>query len=451
LTTNAVTGRAGRLRELFDFAWPICAANILFPLSGSLTTIWVGKFLGESDFAVSLTAFPVAAIVAALLGGVSAATGVLVAQSLGAQEPEKAARVMRVGMLFQACATLIVCGAAVLGASGLLALLGLNEQQVAVGTPYLQLQLIALLPNTILNLVNAYLRAHADSKTGLRMISLAIAIHVVATPPLVFGVGSIPGVGLKGTAVADCFAYTIALCWLFRMLARKQHPIIAAMSSAVSVRPVLPTIRWIVPRGLAFGLQSIVTTLAAIAVTVTTNEYGSVTTAAFGAAAQLWGYVGIPVFAIGIALSNLAAREFGAGNFKGVDALLRSAFALGAITILPLLFVGYAFGGTLLKAFLPSGSASLPIAVAVNSTVLWAFLPHGVASMVLAVCKAAGAAYVPLLISILGLLGIRVVILFLFRDSLDSDHVAWSISISMVAFMVMSTAYFLFAPWKKKN
>lgn len=438
-----------RVRELFTFAWPICVANIMFPVSGTLTTLWIGRYLGESDFAISVTAFPVASIVVSLLSGFAVAAGILLAQSLGAGAVERAVHEMRAGVLFQLCATALLCGAAIAVTPLVLQALGLSEQQVRVGTPYLRLQLLALIPNTLIHLLNVYLRAYKDSKTGLRVISMATGISVLATPALVFGVGPLPALSMNGVGVAECIAYSASLGWLLRSLHLQRHPIMGTLSCSVPVARLGTTLRWIVPRGLALGLQTIVMALAAMAVTVATNGRGVVVTAAFGAAAQMWGYVNIPIFAIGIALSNLAAREFGAANLTAVEELLRSALVLAAAVLLPIMLVGYAVGPAFLQILLPEGSASLAVASTFNAIVLWAFVPYAIATMLLAVCKAVGDVYVPLVVSILGLLGVRAVFLYAFRDQAESVYVAWSISASMCGFMLLALSCYYAARWRR--
>ena len=70
----------------------------------------------------------------------------------------------------------------------------------------------------------------------------------------------------------------------------------------------------LVTKGMPMGLQMFVVSSSMVAMITLVNRFGSEATAAFNAALQLWNYVQMPAFAIGAAVSSMAAQNVGAGT-----------------------------------------------------------------------------------------------------------------------------------------
>ena len=156
------------------------------------------------------------------------------------------------------------------------------------------------------------------------------------------------------------------------------------------------------------GLQMVLISLAMIAMIVMVNRYGTDTTAAYGAAMQLWTYVQMPAMAIGAACSSMAAQNVGAGKWDRVEATTRTGlgfnFLLTGVLIAPLILLDR----VTLAWFLPEASAALEIARHLNHIAVWSFLFFGATFVVAGVVRSTGAVIPPLLILGFALWGVRV-------------------------------------------
>jgi putative MATE family efflux protein len=436
----------GPFRRLFVFAVPIFIGNLLYPLSGSLTAILVGRYLGEDQFAITLSGNLIVGLALALLIGVATAAGVLVAQRVGARDFDGAKGIVRAAAIFQIAFTLLLSVICWLAAAPILAAFGLSERQMAEGIVYLRVLLVATLPISLMQFVTALLRGFGDSRTGFNAALIAVAINMVLNFPCIFGLGFIPGLGVTGAAAAELAGYVLALIYLLILLARRRDPVYAGLISPAS-RQHDQAVWWIVPRGLAIGTQSIVVTLSAVGVTVLTNRLGSHTTAAFGAAAQIWGYVQMPAFAIAAGVTSLAAQAIGAADQNTLRQLLRAGLLLLALSVAPAIFAGYFFGGTILRMFLPNGSESFVLAVEVNGIVLWSYATFAVSLVLLAMCRASGTVLVPLLINVVGLIAVRFLLLLPEGARADPSRIAWSMSISIASCALMASIYYRSGRW----
>ena len=79
---------------LLVFALPILAGNVLQSLNGSVNAIWVGGHLGEAALTATANANNVMFALIGAVFGISMATNILIAQSMGAHTIGQAKRVL---------------------------------------------------------------------------------------------------------------------------------------------------------------------------------------------------------------------------------------------------------------------------------------------------------------------------------------------------------------------
>jgi len=179
------------------------------------------------------------------------------------------------------------------------------------------------------------------------------------------------------------------------------------------------------------------------------NRYGVHTSAAYGAATQLWTYVQMPAMALGASVSSMAAQNVGAGKIDRVErvAMIGAGYAI-LFTGVPILII-YLADPWVLQAFLPSTSPSLPIAVHLNSIVLWTFIPFGVAFIFSGIVRATGAVWPPLLAMIVSLWVVRVPLAKLMEPHLGADAIWISFPLGSTTTLILAGAYYRWGGWRK--
>ena len=436
-------------RTLFVFALPILGGNVLQSMNGSVNAIWVGRFLGED----ALTAIANANnIMFLLLGGVfgfGMASTILVGQAMGRHDLPGARRVIGTAATF------------FLGISVALAVLGLPLSRhvlVWMSTPaaalpladaYLKIIFLALPFLYAFAFLSAILRGAGDTRTPFGFLLLAVAFDIVLVPVLMFGLGPFPEMGMAGSAMATLVANAVALAAFLAWLRHRRHPLWIGRTERHLYRPDWTIVRALVTKGVPMGLQMVMISLAMIAMITMVNRYGTATTAAYGAALQLWTYVQMPAMAIGAACSAMAAQNVGAGLWPRVDATARSGvafnFLLTGALIVPLLLLDR----FTLSLFMPVGSASLEIARHLNHIAVWSFLFFGVVFVLAGVVRATGAVVPPLVILAIALWGIRVPFATLLQPRLGVDAIWWSFPVSAACAMAMQLAYYRWGGWRR--
>ncbi|GAA5076219.1 MATE family efflux transporter [Lysobacter panacisoli] len=446
-THNLTEGPIGR--NLFAFALPILAGNAAQSLNGSVNAVWVGRFLGEEALTATANANNIMFFLIGSVFGIGMAATILIAQAIGARDLGQAKRVMGTS------ATFFIGLSAAIAALGwwmsrhLLAAMGTPEASLHLAEDYLQVIFLAMPALYAFAFVTAALRGVGDSRTPFRFLLVAVLLDIVMNPLLIFGIGPFPELGIAGSAWATLVSQVVTLTALLAYLRHKRHMLWLGRRDAHLFR-IDPTIlRALIVKGVPMGLQMVLISLAMIAMMTMVNHHGTDTTAAYGAALQLWTYVQMPAMAVGAACSSMAAQNVGANRWDRVAATARAGvlmnFMLTGALIVPLIV----FDRWTLALFLPQGSDALEVARHLNHISVWSFLFFGVTFVVSGVVRSTGAVVPPLLILAAALWGVRVPFATFLQPHLGVDAIWWSFPVSAVFSMLMALAYYRYGGWRR--
>ncbi|QNH13460.1 MATE family efflux transporter [Xanthomonas sp. SI] len=436
-------------RQLLLFALPILAGNIAQSLNGSVNAIWVGRYLGEAALTAAANANSIMFFLIGSVFGIGMAATILIGQAMGRGDVVQARRVMGTSATFFIGISVLIAACGWWLARHLLAAMGTPAASLPLAEAYLRVIFLAMPLLYAFAFLSAALRGTGDSRTPFRFLLLSVALDIGFNPLLLFGLGPFPKLGIAGAAWATLIAQAIALSGLLLYLRHKRHVLWLGRQDARLFR-IDPTIlRALVVKGVPMGLQMVLISLAMIVMISMVNGYGTDTSAAYGAAMQLWTYVQMPAMAIGAACSSMAAQNVGAQRWDRVAAAARQGvlfnFLLTGALIAPLILLDR----WTLALFLPPHSAALEIARHLNHIAVWSFLFFGVTFVISGVVRATGAVLPPLLILALALWGVRVPFAQLLQPQFGADAVWWSFPTSSICSMALSLAYYRWGNWRK--
>jgi Na+-driven multidrug efflux pump len=216
------------------------------------------------------------------------------------------------------------------------------------------------------------------------------------------------------------------------------------------LKPDPAELRWILAKGLPMGAQMLVMSAAGIIVVGLVNREGMMTTAAYGAAMQLFTYIQMPAMAIGGAISAIAAQYIGAGKWDSLDKVTRAGvwvnFAMtGALTVILLLFDRPA-----LVLFLGPESPAVDMARHIQLLASWNFILFGVTMVMTATMRAGGAVWAPLMVLLVSLFPVRLGFYWLTYDWLGADAIWLSFPVAALAALVLAWWAYRFTRWRER-
>lgn len=435
-------------RTLIAFTLPTLGSNVLQSLNASVNAVWVGHFLGEAPLTAATNANMVLFLLMAAVFGVVIATGIMVGQSIGAKDLPRAKRVVGSSAVFILLLSLATAVVGALTVEPILRLMSTPADAMPYAVSYLRIVFIATLPMFFYIYVAMTLRGAGDARTPFIFMCVSVGVDIALNPLLIFGPGPLPALGIRGAALALLISQSTTLCAMLTLLYRRRHFLCIHRDELHYLRLDPAIVKVLVLRGLPMGLQMLIVSSSMLTVLGLINGYGTDTAAAFGAAVQVWTYVQMPVFAVGAAVTAMAAQNIGAGRWERVSQTTWAGVGLNAVMTGLIIAVVWIFNRHVLALFLPEGSAALPIAERANLIALWSFLLFGATIVLVSTIRATGAVIGPLLVVFGALWLARIPFAYGFAPRWGEDAIWWSFPVGSVVGVVLGALYYRFGDWR---
>jgi putative MATE family efflux protein len=435
-------------KTLVKFSLPILAGNVLQSLNGSVNAIWVGHGLGEAALAATSNANTILFFLLGAVFGVGMAATILVGQSMGAQDIDRAKRVIGTSIVFFVGISIVIAAVGLPGAEVLMRWLRTPADAQPLAVSYLRIIFIGMPFLYLLSFLGMALRGAGDARTPFLFLVLNVVLDIALNPLFIFGFGPVPRMGIAGSATASVAAQIITLAALIGYLYHSKHFLVIHSGENRYLRVDGPILKALFTKGIPMGLQMIVMSLSMLAMISLVNRFGAHTTAAYGACFQLWNYIQMPSIAIGMAASSMAAQNVGAGKWDRVHRVAMTGVAFNFLLTGSLVLLIYLFNRGALNLFLPATGGAIEIAQHINAIVVWSFIFFGLSFVLAGVVRSTGAVIPPLIILFTALWVVRIPFAYAYVDSWGSDAIWWSFPLGSLVSMLLSIAYYTFGNWR---
>ena len=205
-------------RDIIRIAWPSFIELFLTQLASMVDLMMVGSMGGKSHpeigtqalAAVGLTTQPKFLLMTAFIAMNTGVTA-LIARNKGTNDSKQANLVVRQGLLFTFCATVILSVLGYLFAEPMIIFMGSTEDTVTKwATQYLQIQMLGFLSFALTSTITASLRAVGDSKTCMIYNLIANIVNVIFNWLLIYGNLGFPKLGVAGASLATVLGQVVA-------------------------------------------------------------------------------------------------------------------------------------------------------------------------------------------------------------------------------------------------
>lgn len=436
-------------RGLIRFTLPIICANVLQSLNGSINSIWVGHYLGEVALTATLNANLVMGLLTGSGLGIATAAAILVGQHIGARDLDGVKRIVGTSVTFFAAVALCLSVAGISASEPLLKIIGTPPGSLSLATSYMRVTFLGFPFLFEYVLVTSLLNSVGDSRTPFYFLMLTVGIDTCLNPLFILGASPVPRMGVSGSALATCVAYGASLGALVIHLYKRKHMLRIDRDELDELRMKSSIVAALISKGVPAGAQILVSTWSNLLVISLVNRFGVETTAAFAASNQLCSYVYIPMIALGVATSSMAAQNLGAQNWDRVNSIARAGVLYCILVTLLVFGLLQSFSREASGLFLPAGSQALSISIHINRIVLWSPVPFGVATVLLGIVSANGSVIAALIIQVVSFIIIRIPLANFLFDRWSADGIWWSFPITNLFVMVLTVTYYKYGAWRK--
>lgn len=300
-------------KEILKLSIPASLEVVFQLLLGLVDMVFVGRLGTYALTGVSLTN-EITALLLMVLGTIGVGASILISQYYGKSDTKSMSAISGQAMIFSLIIGLVVTLLMLSFGTKLLQIMGAEAQVVFYGTPFFNIIALSI-PVSLLNTVaNSTLRSIGNTKVPLIITSISVVINTALNYLLVFGIGIIPALGVKGSAYATLIARIVAtilvLYYLFVINKKIKFNIKDCFTFAKA--KMLEIIRLTYP----LALSVFVWTGGTFFYTVFFTRLGTYQLAASQIINNIENIFIMFSFGIGVAGLVLVAKEIGRGNIK---------------------------------------------------------------------------------------------------------------------------------------
>lgn len=434
---------------LIRFSAPLLLTVLFHTIAGTWNAFWVSQVLGPNELIAVVNANVLLTILMGLVSGFGVAAGVFVGQAIGADDMQTARRVVGTSVSFAVFAGFSVAGLGLFGVEYIVDLLHMPEQTRAHSITFFRIVCLSMPTLFVFVFITMIIRSSGDSKTPAVFSTIWMSLGFILTPLLLTGVFGLPRFGIAGAALSGLIANAIALLLLLTYIYFKDLPLALRGENRRYFRPDLTILRRLAKRAIPSAAETMIVHGSYFVLLSLVNAYGVVTAAGYAAAAQLWGYVQLPAFAITASMATMAAQNIGAGKWDRVNKIAVRGCALSGLITAAMALLIYALGEAPVRLFLPEGGEALHTAMAINEVVLWSWPIIAVTFGLFAIVRANGVMLPSAIIFAITMWGLRVPFANMLQPQLGSAAIWWSFPVGTFASAALAYAYYRFGRWRE--
>lgn len=388
------------VRQVLVFTIPMLIGNFAQQMYSTVDSIIVGRFVGDNALAAVGSAFPIVNLMFVLFIGISVGASVMVSQYYGARMREELSRSIGACISLTAIASLIIMIIGPLLTRPLLRLLSTPESIIDWCTWYLVIMFLGFAGTGYYNILGGVLRGLGDSISALLYLVVATVINIILDYIFV----AYFGLGVPGVALATIIAQFISAFLSMRKLMSMKDLFDVKLEY---IKPEWKYSKRLVNLGLPAGITQAIVSMSMVIVQSLTNSFGEICIAANVIVMRVDGFVMLPAFSFGTAMTTFAGQNIGAGRMDRVVKGTRNITfaAMGISGVLSLLI--FLFGRHLMGIFTPTQEL-VNLSYNVMKILLIGYVAMEVTQCLSGVMRGAGDTMTPMWISLFNSVVMRV-------------------------------------------
>ena len=427
-------------KQLLLFFFPILIGTFFQQLYNTVDTIIVGQFVGTEALAAVGTTGTVINLLVGFFVGVASGATVIISQYFGANDRENLSKSVHTSMALAVAGGVVIMVFGIVTARPTMLAMGVPDDIMDDAVLYMNVYYLGIIGNLIYNIGTGVLRAIGDSRMPLYVLIVCCLANVVLD--LLFVV--VFHWGVFGVAFATILSQLISAVLLMIRLMGTQEAYRVEMGKIRFHKDILKNV---VRIGLPAGLQSVMYSFSNILIQASINSFGTTAIAAWAAIGKIDGFIWMVMNAFGIAVTTFAGQNFGARQYDRMKRCTRVGLGMCLGTILALSALLFIFRYQLLMFF--TGDAEVVNIGAQFYLVLApSYFTFVFIEILSGAIRGAGEALQPMLITCIGVCGLRVVwILLVVPYWHTMQMVAMNYPVSWVITAVIFVIYYLRGKW----
>lgn len=392
-------------KHLLAFFFPLWLGTFFQQLYNTVDTLVVGRFVGKVALAAVGSTGVLVNLTVGIFTGLASGAVVAIAQHYGARQWEDVHKGVHTAMLLSVIIGAFFMVAGFLLTPWALRALGTKADAFPGAELYLKIYFLGMIPNVVYNMGTGVLRAVGDFKRPLYFLIAASVCNIILDLVLVLGFR----LDVAGVAIATVCSQLLSAVLV----------VVSLMRSEMSAYQFFPRqmrfhagpIHSILVIGVPTALQSVMYSASNLFIQAAINSFSTDAVAAWTAYGKLDIFFWMTITAMSQSLTTFAGQNYGAGQYDRVKKGVRVSTAMTAAFTLAISSVMFIWAQPLVAFFCPDADV-VPIGIELVRFLAPTYITYILIELLTGAIRGAGKSMVPMIISILGVCGLRLAWIF---------------------------------------
>jgi len=429
-------------KKLMLFTVPLLIGNVFQQLYSTVDAIFLGRFVGDNALAAIGSSMAIFFLILMLVMGVAIGAGIMTSQYFGAKRREDLSYTIGTSITLTAIVGLLLTIFGPLATRPLLILLETPTEILEDSVLYMNVLLWGILGLAYFNMFSGLLRGMGEAIAPLIYLIIASVLNIALN--FVFIV--VLGMGVFGAAIGTVIAqaFTSVLC--LRKLMKMRDVFDMGWKYLIPKRKY---VRQVLKLGVPSGASQAIFAVAMMIVQPLVNGFGPTFIAVFIIVMRIDGFVVMPAFSFGNAITVYTGQNVGAGRMDRVDMGIKQCIIM-ALAVAVVLVVGVlTFGRGIAGAFTETQQV-----VDMTMQMLWilalGYVAFSANIVIWGVIRGAGDAVSPLWGALINSVIVRVPTAFLFVHLLGTpDAIMYSLLAAWASNLIIAIIVLKIGKWRK--
>ena len=387
--------------KLISFALPLMISGMLQLMFNAVDIIVVGRFTGSQALAAVGSTTALICTFTNLFIGVSLGANVLAARFYASGKTKEMSETVHTAILLALISGIAMSVIGILCARESLVLIATPDDIIGQAALSLRIYFLGMPFFMLYNYGAAILRAVGDTKRPLMYLIAAGTANAVLDLILVI----IFKMGVAGVAIGTITSQFISCVLVIRCLC-KTDAIYKLYISKLRIKKYY--LIQILKVGLPAGIQSTVINFSNVLLQSSVNSFGEIAMAGYTAANNILGFLYVSVNSITQACMSFTSQNYGVRKFKRMDKVLIDCMILSVIVSVVIGGGSYILGRQILGIY-TNQSEVIECGMEILSISTIPYFLCGIMDMLPGAMRGVGYSAVPMVLSIVGTVGTRLV------------------------------------------
>lgn len=416
--------------KLISFALPLMASSILQLLFNAVDVITVGQFTGTNALAAVGSTTALINMLINMFTGISLGTNVLAARFFATKQDTEMSETVHTSVAFALYSGIFMAFVGIIFARPLLSLMGTPDNVISQSVLYMKIYFAGMPFFMLYTYCAAILRAIGDTKRPLIILLLSGFLNTGLNLLLVI----VFDMGVKGVAIATVASQLLSCILVVICLIRTDA------AYRLDIRKLKINMRHLITIfkvGIPAGVQGTVINFSNVLLQSSVNSFGKEAMAGYTSANNVLGFLYVSINSVTQACMSFTSQNYSVRKIRRMKRIHLDCVILELIVSGILGISAFKFGKQILSIFTKDPEV-IGYGFEILAITSLTYFICSMMDLVPGALRGMGRSAIPMLFSIIGTVGTRIVWIYLFfpyHRSLDflfiSYPVSWAVTVLM--------------------